>query len=387
MLGEVGKVRSLLEALARDFDASILHGRDSLELVRELGAIQCLLDGLKARAAKRVEETCAYMAVHDADAKYTVARAFRIEPSEAQRTINLAERLESLTVVDAAVRAGEVSGREAQLIVEAAQHNPDAVPQLLTSAGSGLASLKDACVAARAVVEDPDARSKRQHRQRSFRMWTDSDGMMVGRFALTPEVGGQIKAIVDKGVQQIFRKRRAGEEHEPHEAYAADVLANAFLHPTEVPAAKVTTHLVMDHSILALGDQLPGAKCEIPGVGPVNAQWARDLLGESFLTFVIKKGKDITTVAHVGRHIPAELRTALVVSGRECDVEGCHNRGYLEIDHSHPFAKGGVTSWQNLRWLCYLHHKRKTQGHELPRKRSQSRARRPALVSAGSRDP
>ena len=74
----------------------------------------------------------------------------------------------------------------------------------------------------------------------------------------------------------------------------------------------------MDHSILALGDALPGATCEIPGVGPVNAQWARDLLCESFLTFVVKKGKDITTVAHFGRHIPAELRTALVVSGREC---------------------------------------------------------------------
>jgi 5-methylcytosine-specific restriction endonuclease McrA len=172
-------------------------------------------------------------------------------------------------------------------------------------------------------------------------------------------------------VQQIFRTRRAGEEHEPHDAYAADVFANAFLHPAELPAAKVTTHLVMDHSILALGDALPGAKCEIPGVGPVNAQWARDLLGESFLTFVIKKGKDITTVAHFGRHIPAELRTALVVSGRECDVEGCHNRGYLEIDHSHPVAKGGLTSWQNLRWLCYLHHKRKTQGSEFARKRSQ----------------
>jgi hypothetical protein len=127
----------------------------------------------------------------------------------------------------------------------------------------------------------------------------------------------------------------------------------------------------MDHSVLALGDALPGVKCEIPGVGPVNAKWARDLLGESFVTFVITKGKDITTVAHFGRHIPAELRTALVVSGRECDVERCHNRGYLEIDHSHPVGKGGITSWQNLRWLCYLHHKRKTQGAELPRKQRQ----------------
>jgi hypothetical protein len=308
-----------------------------------------------------------------------------VQPSEAQRTIELAERLESLPAVDAAVRAGELSVRAAHLIADAASHNPSAADELIATARDGLEPLKTACVAARAAVEDSDTRAKRQHRSRSFRMWTDADGMVVGRFALTPEVGGQIKSIVEKGVQQIFRARRAGEAHEPHEAYAADVLADAFLHPENLPAAKVTTHLLMDHSILALGDQLPGAKCEIPGVGPVNAQWARDLLGESFLTFVITKGKVITSVAHFGRHIPAELRTALVVSGRECDVEGCHNRGYLELDHSHPVGKGGLTSWENLRWLCYLHHKRKGQGYELPRKH-----REPAIVPrvlVGARDP
>jgi hypothetical protein len=278
-----------------------------------------------------------------------------------------------------------LSARATQLIAEAASHNPSATGELIAVARDGLDPLKTACVAARAAMEEPDARAKRQHRSRSFRMWTGADGMVVGRFALTPEVGGQIKSIVEKGVQQIFRARRTGEAHEPHEAYAADVLANAFLHPENLPAAKVSTHLLMDHSILALGDQLPGAKCEIPGVGPVNAQWARDLLGESFLTFVITKGKDITTVAHFGRHIPAELRTALVVSGRECDVEACHNRGYLELDHSHPVGKGGLTSWENLRWLCYLHHKRKTQGYELPRKRHETVT--PTRVSVGARDP
>ena len=52
MLGEVGKVRAALEALARDFDASALHGRASLEMARDLGVIQSLLDGLKARVCE-----------------------------------------------------------------------------------------------------------------------------------------------------------------------------------------------------------------------------------------------------------------------------------------------------------------------------------------------
>jgi 5-methylcytosine-specific restriction endonuclease McrA len=57
--------------------------------------------------------------------------------------------------------------------------------------------------------------------------------------------------------------------------------------------------------------------------------------------------------------------TALIVSGRECDVEGCNHRGYLERDHLHDHAKGGPTSFANLGWLCYWHHRLKSSGWQL----------------------
>jgi hypothetical protein len=56
------------------------------------------------------------------------------------------------------------------------------------------------------------------------------------------------------------------------------------------------------------------------------------------------------------------VHTALVVSGRECDVEDCACRGYLERDHAHGYAKGGVTGYANLGWLCWSHHQLKTKG-------------------------
>ena len=68
--------------------------------------------------------------------------------------------------------------------------------------------------------------------------------------------------------------------------------------------------------------------------------------------------------------------TALLVDGRECDVEGCNHRGYLERDHIDEHAKGGPTSFANLRWLCYRHHRHKTAGwilgpaHPTTRKRT-----------------
>src|SRR5262249_32860826 len=89
--------------------------------------------------------------------------------------------------------------------------------------------------------------------------------------------------------------------------------------------------------------------------------WVKEIFGEAFLTAIIKKGKDITTVAHLGRHVPAEVMTALIVGGRECCVEGCYNRGYLERDHHEDYAKGGPTSYENLGCMCSGDHDKKTK--------------------------
>jgi hypothetical protein len=88
----------------------------------------------------------------------------------------------------------------------------------------------------------------------------------------------------------------------------------------------------------------------------------QSLLGDAFVTAIIRNGKDIRTVAHLGRHIPALLRTALTVNGLECCVEGCTCRGYLEFDHSDiDHAKGGLTNFENIGPLCSPDHKLKSQ--------------------------
>jgi hypothetical protein len=126
--------------------------------------------------------------------------------------------------------------------------------------------------------------------------------------------------------------------------------------------SKATVHVVIDHGALMRGGAVGGEVCEIPGVGPVDVGWVKELMGSAFLTAVIKNGKDIMTVAHLGRHVPAEVMTALLVNGRECCVEGCHNRGYLEIDHRHGYAQGGPTAFWNLGYFCSGDHDKKTKG-------------------------
>ena len=276
-----------------------------------------------------------------------------------------AKKLAALAATDAEVRAGRLSGRAAAMVADAATINPAAEQELLDAAACGLVPLQDACIRARAAVEDSAARGKRQQQARFLRTWMNGDGMLAGRFAFAPEVGARVKAAIDAQVNKIFREHH--DEHEPHEAYAADALAEFVLGDTAdgvAPAkgADATVHILIDHDALVAGHVTNGEVCEIPGVGPVDVSWVRSLLGSAFLTAVIRKGKDIRTIAHLGRHVPAEIQTALLVRGRECDVEGCYHRGYLERDHTHAYAKGGPTAFWNLRWLCYRHHRQKTRG-------------------------
>ncbi len=368
--------RSTLNSIALEFDAAALSPEAALRVVDQLGAIRRVVDGMLGKAAKQAAETSAD------NGCAAVGRLLGVGTGEVRSAVVTAKKLEELPATDAAVRAGRLSSKEATLIADAATINPDAEEHLLGVAKQGLVPLRDACVAARAAVEDPKQRRARQHRDRAFRWWTDRDGMWAGHFRYSPEVGAQLKAVIEEQTQRIFRDHKAGTEHESNDAYAADVVAGFVLaRPDEEPAkpkpaTKVTVHVVVGHETLVGGTLVPGEVCEIPGVGPVDVNWVREQLGSAFLTAVIKKGKDILTVAHLGRHVPAEIMTALIVGGRECDAEGCHHRGYLERDHVHDHAQGGPTSYKNLCWLCYRHHRLKTAAgnsdHPIPRLASET---------------
>ena len=370
MFASLSSSRNLLDDVARTFDASSLSAEAALRVVDELGAIRRVVDGMLAKAAKRIEETHAHVRAGERDAATLVARTIGVGTNEVRAAIQTASRLERLPSTDAAVRGGRLSARAAQMIAETATANPAAEAKLLESAEGGLVPLRDACVAARAAVEDHATRAKRQRTLREWHSWTDTDGMIAGRYRFTPEVGSRIKAAIEAQKQRIFRAHKSGT-HESLAAYAADAVESFILGNTlDAPVVASTgvdavVHVVVDHGALVRGGTADGEVCEIPGVGPVDVAWVKELLGSAFVTAVVKKGKDILTVAHLGRHIPAEVMTALVVSGRECDVDGCHQRAYLERDHVHEHSRGGPTSFANLCWLCYAHHRLKSGGWQL----------------------
>jgi len=259
-------VASPVEALSRDFDASRLTASQAVAALRELAAIRNVIDGLISAVGAQIEESGAHKMRGERNAAAFVARELGERVGDVREMLDASSKVRLLPAVDAAVRDGKLSARRTKMIAGVAAVNPDATERLLQAASDGMQTLRDECINARAEVEDPGDRPNRQRKLRQFRTWTDDDGMVAGRFRLTPEVGGQFLATLDKETQRLFRSRRSGQDHEPREAYAADALVNLVMgEPKAKKGADIRMHLVLDYQVLRRGWAQAGETCEIPG--------------------------------------------------------------------------------------------------------------------------
>ncbi len=116
----------------------------------------------------------------------------------------------------------------------------------------------------------------------------------------------------------------------------------------------------IDHSALVRGHTVGGETCDIPGLGPIPVSAARELLGDAFLAFVITKGRDVATVAHLGRGLSAHQRTAVEWLGLRCSNCACNRTVAIQVDHRNPWIAQPETKLDNQDPLCPECHRRKT---------------------------
>jgi hypothetical protein len=243
---------------------------------------------------------------------------------------------EELSLTEAAeVAKGEADrpGREAELVGLAQAQGLGAVKQ----------EVAKRALQSQAAEELAGA----QHRARYFRPWRDELGMVRFSGALPPSVG-------------IGMAKRT-------EAEAADALAQMLAGQAQGPGPRADVVVVVDLAAYRRGHAHPGEPCHIVGGGPVPVGFARELAQDAFIKAVLHDGAAIATVAHFGRHIGAELRTALELGplpeldGARCAEPGCARRYGLEWDHVDPLAHNGPTSYDNLAARCKPHHWQKTE--------------------------
>ena len=382
------RVDALVQAL-RAFEPGEHSGQDCARFVVEFARAEKALAAARTRAAARAAECHEHRKAGFADPSAWLSRHTGSTAREARSDLDTMKRLGGLADTRDAVNSGEVSLDQAGEIARTEAEAPGSEAALLDLAKlSGLSRVRDEARKKRANAVSPEEVHRRQRAARSVRHWRDELGMIAGTFRLTPEVGVPFVTRLEREAQRLRRAaKHRGDAVERFEAYAADAFAD-MVQGSDTSRARtrreVDTVIVCDLAAYRRGHTHDGEVCHIVGGGPIPVSIARELSADAFLEAVLHDGVAIHTVKHFGRHIPAELRTALELGplpdldGVTCGEEGCDRRYGLEWDHVDPAANGGPTSYENLRPRCRPHHWDKTErDRKAGRLRGRARRARP----------
>jgi hypothetical protein len=148
------QVLGKLEQISQELIPGTLEAQRAVELFNDAARAERLCTAIKARLARRVEETKVWRESGHRSAAHWVAEATGATVGAAARTLETARALEQLPETDAAFRAGELSDVQAAEITSTAVADPSAEAELLEAAGTtGVKGLRDCCREVRAGAE------------------------------------------------------------------------------------------------------------------------------------------------------------------------------------------------------------------------------------------
>jgi hypothetical protein len=358
---DLEEVIHALRGALRRMGPNSISSTEAARLVEAFAEGERLCAAGKAMAARVVERSGVWRQDGHRSAAHWMAEATGVAVGQAVGTLETARRLEHLPATADAFCSGELSEAKVKEVAAAGSVSPSSEGELLQAARTQtVASLKDTCARARAeAAVDEDERYRRIHRSRFLRHYTDHEGAFRLEARLTPDDGARVLAGMQAHRTRITTEARKAGRRESSQALAADALV-AMASGGSSPGPRAVVHVRVDHSALVRGKTARGEVCEIPGIGPIPVGAVRMLAQDAVWKAVLTDGEAVTAVAHLGRTIPAHIRTALQERDPTCVVPGCDVREGLEIDHVIPFAEGGPTTMENLGRLCHWHHYLKT---------------------------
>jgi hypothetical protein len=392
---------SLLESFVADFEPGRYSGDDAAVLVERFTRGEHLCATGKALAAKRAAETELFRRDGHRSAAEWLAGKTGESLGAAAGSLRLADHMEHHPGLGDALRSGELSQTRAHQVANVLQLDPTSEDELVEAAKDPKEThrqLADRCLRAKAKArsaEESHAAYERIRAARYLHHYIDRDGAFRLEGLFTPDAGAKVLAALRPTKTVIFDEaRRQGLKERP-DAYEADALV-ALLTGERPPAPRAGTdsgsdyddsgsdqtgsdkpgsgrpdsdcrptgfpppasvHLRVDLAALRRGHLEDGESCEIPGVGPVPLEIAREVLGDAIVHLVITGGADIASITSLGRTMKAPLRRAVIERDQTCVVPGCDVRDGLEIDHRIiPVAENGETALWNLARLCHHHH-------------------------------
>ncbi|MDZ7732243.1 MAG: hypothetical protein U5R31_03245 [Acidimicrobiia bacterium] len=278
---------------------------------------------------------------------------------------------------------GRASGEQTRLVAEGASADPDAEDDLLSSARTdtlgGLRRRSEEVRAAAASREKEETTQQRIHDERRFTGGRDPEGAYAARVRGTALAGAELEAILKPFVDEAFDRARREGRCEPWQAYRFDGLLGM------ARAAAGTDD--PDRADRPRGDRDPEGDvgdggAEVPGwpVGEdrrpprrrgaaagaprrarcvrsrgsvrCRSRWSTTAALDPFWAAVLFDGRDVATVAHLGRqptaysaHRPRRPRPRVL-------CRGLQPHPGLEIDHEIDWAVSRRTKVSDLDLLC-----------------------------------
>jgi len=294
-----------------------------------------------------------------------LARASGTSLGKAREALKTAEAAEKTPELAEALRAGELSLDQASEIARTEQVAPGSAGPLLrrVRGGAPVHVLREDARRRRLAAQNRQDLARRQHEGRFLRHGITDNGNIRLEAELEPHIGTPLLSRLQAEAKKLSREAKRAE---PFERYLADALpevASGGGKPGRTELVVLVSQGVANRGWTDVQDD---EHCKIPGIGPIAPGIAKKIAeGDAFLTGLFFDGEDLRNIRRWGRHIPAEIMTALnlgdppELEGRRC--VDCGNRFFLQIDHDMPRASGGETAHDNLKDRCDPCHDTKTQ--------------------------
>ena len=206
-------------------------------------------------------------------------------------------------------------------------------------------------------------RGSRANRYLRHRRISDVEGLIEMRGPI--DATAAVMAALEPREKELFEQARASGRREEPEALAFDAAvemaddsaaARLVERPSRAPATLVVR---VDHSAFVRATPCRARCARSPGSGRSRSSSPSKLSGDAIFKALIHDGTDVLAVSHLGRTIPARLRTAVFELFSECAIEGCHVTGTSRsITTPRSVSRVRPHSW-NLSLLCRFHHDHK----------------------------
>lgn len=371
-------LRALAVSFASDLDPD--GERPGVDVVEDLAVAAKALAGAALRLARRVacgEEWRGHGHGSAADWFASVSGA---SVYEARHQLQTAKRLQDLGATASALAAGELSTAQARALTQAATADPSAEGFLLDSARTDtLMRFREKAAQVEAAATDEPEREHRVRSERSKRLTFNPDGSFDLHLHGPATDGVELEALFRPYEEQVFadspRKPGPGEVRDTYDNRCYDaflaLIGDLLRRPDSGGDAggrrprggqNVKVIVRVDHAALTRGHTVAGETCDVAGAGPLPVSAVRSLLAspDVFVAAVVTKGRDVQTVAHLGRGCNAFQRTAVEWTGLRCSNQACNRTIAIQIDHRTPFAEVPETKLDNQDPLCPDCHRRKT---------------------------